>query len=179
MSEDTRSKYDIVVEKLQAGGCKKSDLVPSLCTSGSLASYFTTMRQVAKASNLPYCPVIGADGTYVLITWTKWEAQKEASAAKVKPATAKTPEERVADADKRVTRCTNLLEKAKARASENEDNEELSLRHTIAKCNLRLAELEQAAAADFLASQPEIEEEAFDEDEVGEVAIDDSDEVME
>ena len=162
---DTQPKRLIIKDAIEAGGATKESLMElAEVSSVSLATNFTYLRLMG------FYPVKGEDGTYHFVDEDAWEtlqAQRAETASKRKaPGKAKTPEEVLATAEKRVEKCQKAFDVANEK-HEQFDNEITELRLTIAGAELRLAEIALEAASSAAQSEsadPEVEE--TDEDEV-------------
>ncbi len=149
------SKQEQVIELVKAGASTREQIKEAVgCTTGSLASYLSTMSNIAKFTDAVMSPVTDPDTQLMSVaTFADAEALKAERTANRKPAAAaKTPEERLEAAEKRVLRCTNALDAAKKRAEENEGNREMELRASLAEINAELADIELARCKDLLAS---------------------------
>jgi len=168
MSENV-SKQEQVIEMVSAGKYTRDEIKEAVgCTAGSLASYLSTMSNIAKYSNVAMSPVTNEDGIMSVATHSEAEELKATRvAARPSAASKKTPAERFEAARKRVTRCENALTSAAARAEDNADSEEASLRRDLAEINLKLANLEYercSALMDEVASDDDSNIEETDED---------------
>jgi hypothetical protein len=166
------SKETIVVDLVKAGESTREEIREAAdCTSGSLASYLTGMRNAAKYTGVAICPVEVEDPedadrkVFVVKTFDEVEEIKaERSVSRPSAASKKTPAERLEAAEKRLTRCESAAEKASDRAANADGNVELDLRADKAEIEVKLAaiELDRAKAlvdsADAEAEAPEADE---------------------
>lgn len=162
MSEGTKSKETIVVEMVKAGIHTRDEIREAAdCTSGSLASYLTGMRNAAKFTGVDICPVeVNDDDGKKVFTVGNYEEIEAAKAARVgsrSTAAAKSPAERLEAAEKRVTRCENAEEAAIARYEKDGSSEELQLRAAKAEIELKLAMIELEKAQDLVDSSDVVE----------------------
>lgn len=149
------SKQDQVIELVKAGASTREQIKEAVgCTTGSLASYLSTMSNIAKYTQSAMCPVTAPEtGIMSVTTWEEAEEAKAAKAASSPSAVSKkTPAERLEAAEKRIIRCTNALDSAKKRAEDNEGNREMELRASLAEINAELADIELARCEDLVAS---------------------------
>jgi hypothetical protein len=143
------TKQDIVVKMVKEGIHTREEIKTAAdCTAGALASYLSGMRNAAKYTGEAICPVQNENGIYSVVTFAEADAAKaEKVSIRTSAGPKKTPAERLAQAETRVTRCGNLLAKAKERLDENPDNRELQLRHQLAEINSELANIEFTKAS--------------------------------
>ena len=163
-----QSKQDLVIELVKAGTHTREQIKEQVgCTTGSMASYLSTMSNIAKYTDADMCPVSDENGIMSVTTFALAQEAKAAKAANTKPkAPAKTPAERLDAATKRVARCGNALESAKTRAENDSENRELELRHNLAVINAELADIELARAQAIIDSDDAAEETPEAEDEL-------------
>jgi len=136
------SKQEQVIELVKAGKSTRDEIRETVgCTAGSLASYLSTMSNIAKYSGAELCPITDEDGKMTVTTYEKAEAARAARGGKSR-ASAKSPADRLKAAKLRITRTTNAAGSAATRLEADPDNEVLQLRVTIADANKRLAEIE-------------------------------------
>ena len=148
------SKQEQVIELVKAGASTREEIKEAVgCTTGSLASYLSTMSNIAKYTDTEMCPITKEDGTMGVTTHALAEEAKAAKAAsRPSAASKKTPAERLEAAEKRVVRCTNALDSATKRAEDNDGNREMELRSDLAKINAELADIELARCKELVAS---------------------------
>lgn len=160
------SKEAIVKDLIEIGKSTREDLKAAAeCTSGSLASYLSAFRNAAKFTGVAICPIEieiddgdGVKKVFVFKTFEEVEAIKaERSPAKSK-AVAKTPAQRLDAATKRVTRTSNILDKAAERFEADSDNRELELRYQKAQIEAELAEIELKRASTLVAAEASAED---------------------
>ncbi len=155
------SKQEQVIELVKAGESTREQIKEAVdCTIGSLASYFSTMSNIAKYSGVALCPVTNADGIMSVTTYEEAEAAKAERTASRPAASKKSPEERLDAAEKRMIRCTNAEVSAAKRAEDNPDNKELELRADQAVINLKLAEIELDRSKELCHATEAAEEDA-------------------
>jgi len=162
------SKETIVVEMVKAGQSTREEIKDAAdCTSGSLASYLSAMRNAAKFTGAVICPIEVAAGTeedadrkvFQVMTFDEVEEIKaERTANRPSAASKKTPAERLEAAKKRLIRCENAAEKAVERAENDDSNEELELRADKAQIEVKLAEFELARAEALVTEDDSAEE---------------------
>lgn len=180
----SESKQEAVVKLVEAGIHSREEIKDQIdCTTGSLASYFSGMRNAAKFTGAALCPIeeeVEIDGEIkkVMVCKTFAEVQaikEERAASRTSKSASKSPEERLEAATKRLTRCESILDKFDDRVSsaDGEISEELSLRFDKAKIEARLAEIELARCKELVATADDVEEDAEVED--GETAEGDED----
>ena len=118
MSEETRSKEQIVIDMVKEGVHTREDILKvSEATPGSFASYLTAMRNAAKYTGAEYCPVeVEVEGRKVfqVTTYENMLATKPEPKIR-KPSTPKTFAERLVATEKRVKRAMEANEKAQAK----------------------------------------------------------------
>ena len=149
-----QTKQDQVVELVKAGKHTREQIKEAVgCTTGSLASYLSTMSNIAKYTDAEMCPVTNDEGIMSVATYAVAEEAKAARAAsRPSAASKKSPAERLEAAEKRITRCTNALDAAKKRAEDAPENREIQLRLTLAEANAELADIELARSKEVVAS---------------------------
>ncbi len=148
------SKQEQVIELVKAGESTREQIKEAVgCTTGSLASYLSTMSNIAKFTDAVMSPVTDENGIMSVTTFAEAEEAK-ASRAASRPAAAskKTPAERLEAAEKRVVRCGNALTSASDRAEANEGNREMELHHQLAEINAELADIELTRCKDLVSS---------------------------
>lgn len=160
------SKEQIVVDMVKAGESTREEIKEEAeCTSGSLASYLSGMRNAAKYTGVAICPVEIVDPNdedrkiFTVMTFDEVEEIKAERVAKP-AASKKTPAERLEAAEKREARCDKAVEAADKRADADPDNEELSLRAQKADIEFKLAGIELERAQMLVDDAPELDEEA-------------------
>ena len=169
-----KSKQEQVIELVKEGKHTREQIKEQVgCTTGSLASYLSTMTNIARFGDAVLCPISDKDGVMSVTTYEEAEAAKAERASGRTAVAAKTPAERLEAANKRVTRCTNALDSAAERASKDDTNRELELRHNLAKINAELADIELARAKDLVNEDDSAAETEVDAEEVPEVEGDD------
>jgi len=149
------SKQEQVIELVKAGKSTREQIKEAVgCTTGSLASYFSTMSNIAKYTDTEMCPVTDPETGIMSVTTHALAEEAKAAKAANRPSAAskKTPAERLEAAEKRVVRCTNALDSANKRAEDNEDNREMKLRADLAGINAELADIELDRCKDLVAS---------------------------
>lgn len=159
------SKEMIVKKLIDEGKSTREDLRDAAeCTAGSLASYLSAFRNAAKFTGAAICPIeIDVDGAKVFVFKTFDEVEQlkaERTPAKAKTA-AKTPQERLDAATKRVIRTDKAMEATAGRAQADPDNRELDLRYQKASIEAQLAELDLAKVTEAM---PDEEPETTDAD---------------
>jgi len=132
------SQQDKVVEMLREQKYTREEIMDTVgCNSACLASYLTGMRNAAKFSGTPICPIEKVEGDKKIFVLGSYEEFQTARTPKVKAASAaKTPAQRYAEAVKRVEKA----EKAVERYAGAEEAEGV-LRFKIAELELELAQL--------------------------------------
>jgi len=167
----SQSKEEIVVGMVKAGIHTRQEIKDeSGCTSASLASYLSGMRNAAKFTGVSICPIEIEDDdgkkVFRVILFADYEAAKaERAANKPSAASKKTPAERLDGAEKRLIRCESAYDKAKDRAEADEDNRELELRSDKAQIELELADIELKRAQALIDSDEAEADEAPEADE--------------
>ena len=153
MAEE-KSKREIVLEALQAGGATMESLMAAAdCKYASIMSIFSTLRLMG------HYPVKDVENpetkelTYRLVDAEEWEAIKaeRAEKAKAKREPALTPEQQIERAKKTVARTEKAMKAAIERANKNEDSELLQLRAEKAQLEFRIAEIVLAELQDKFA----------------------------
>lgn len=163
------NKQEHVVNLVKAGIHSRTEIKELVgCTSAALASYFSGMRNAANFTGAEICPLEiekEIDGekkkVFTVTTFDEAERIKAERAANRTSAAAKTPAERKAAADKRVTKCEGTLDKARERHEGDPENEEIKLRFQKAEIELKLAEIELKRAAELVTG----DDAAADDDE--------------
>ena len=148
-----KSKREIILETIEAGGATMETLVAAAqCKYESVMSCFSMLRLMGKCP-IKDVPVTKIDPetneekqvlTYRIISADEWAAMKadQASNAKKRSTPARTPEERLAIAQKRVEKLTAVLTKANERANADQENSLLQLRAQVANLELQIAQIE-------------------------------------
>lgn len=158
---ENKPKRLIILEAIQEGGATRESLMEAAkCSSASLGTNFTYLRLMG------HYPVKNDDDTFSLATEEEWEAIKAERAAKAKTrktAPAKTPEEVLAMAERRIERCQKALDTAETKAEQFED-EVTDLRLTVAQANMRLAEIALEAAFKEAQKSVPVAAETYNED---------------
>jgi len=160
------SKQDVVVRLVKEGMHSRVAIKEEAgCTSGALASYFSGMRNAAKYTGEPLCPVEIEleDGSKVMVAKTIEEVEsikEERAATRTTAAAKKSPEERYEAAVSRLSRCESALDKLDDRISsaDGEVAEEVTLRFEKAKIEVRLAEIELDRCKGLVDSSEDVEE---------------------
>jgi len=165
-TEAPKTKRDIVIDTIKKGGATMDSLMKEAdCKYPSVMSIFSTLRLMGMHP-VKDVPVKDKDGnevlTYRLVDQAEADKIKaeKASKAKANQGPAKSPAERLALAEKRVERCTNLLKTAAARAKKEPDNVEFDLRGQKADIELKLAQLELKKCKALVGKQPKQEKKA-------------------
>jgi len=154
------SKQDIVVSMVKEGIHTRDEIrAAAACTTGALASYLTALRNAAKYSGEPICPVEvekEIDGKAVkvfsVVSYEEAESMRAEKATSSKTSTPKDPNARYLAAKKRVDRCEKAAKSAADRAEKGK-TEELDLRAEKARIELRLAEIEMETITKFFESE--------------------------
>lgn len=152
--KETKSKREIILETIQAGGATMDSLTKAAdCKYASVMSAFSMLRLMGHypVKDVPV-EVEGQEEpvlTYRIVDAAEMEeikaAQAEKAAAK-KTTKPKDPAARLAAANKRVERCDKADATAKARAAKAKDDRELELRSQKSGIELELAQIEQEKA---------------------------------
>ena len=139
------SKLDQMVEMIKEAKSTRDDILATLeCTTGSMASYLTSLRTGAKYSNEPLCPVEVEDGdkkVFKFFTHAEAEEMRAAKGTKAR-VSSKSPEERLEAATKRVAKCQTAVEKSAERLEANKKDQLLKLRDKKVNIELQIAEYE-------------------------------------
>lgn len=132
------AKRDIIIEAIEEGGATREALMEAAeVDSKGLASQFSYLRLMGK------CPIADDEGVYSFVTADEWEEIKEVRKANAKSnQPAKTPEERLEAAEKRVDKCKKAAANAADRFNKSDDDHELELRSNKCDIELELAEIE-------------------------------------
>ena len=111
------NKRTIIADAIREGGATKESLMEAASVdSKGLASQFSYLRLTGQ------CPIVDADGIFSLVTTAEWEEMKAARVPKAKKEDTKTPEERLAAAEARVTKCEAAAKAAADRFNKNTDD---------------------------------------------------------
>lgn len=149
MSEETRSKRQIIIDAINAGGATIESLAAEAnCKYASVMSNFSMLRLMGMhpvkdvpseedAETLTYRFVDSEEAAQIK------EAQKAKSTTSKAPA--KTPAERLDAAEKRFERCEKA-EKAAGERADKGNSELLNLRADKAVIELKIAQIELAEA---------------------------------
>jgi len=131
-------KRETVIELVEAGQSTKEQILEAIAPTDSkgLASIFTTLRLMGKY------PVAGEDGKFVFVSAEEYEAAKASRASAGPRAAAKSPEERLEAAQKRVTKSEAQHIAAQSRLDLDPKNKEFKLRLQRAKIEAEIAALE-------------------------------------
>ena len=148
MSESNLPKRLIIKNAIEAGHQTRESLMKVAdVNSAGLSSQFSYLRLMG------FFPVASEDGVFKFITRDEWDAQK--AAVKTKPAaTPKSPTEWLELASKQFEKAKATVEKTAKRFKDLE-TEEAELKHTIATAQVRLAELNVAAAEEAVLNMGE------------------------
>ncbi len=148
MSENQMSKRDIVAKEIEKGGATMESLCAAAdCKYASIMSILSTLRLMGKCA-VKDVPVKTKDGkeemTYRFVTADEWDKMKaeQAANAKTRKTSAKTPEEQLAMAEKKVAQANTAAENAAARAEKNPKDPIVVLKAQITKLQKQLADLE-------------------------------------
>jgi hypothetical protein len=148
------NKIDQILEIVAKEKLTRSELVARIGTTAkSLASYFTSLRLVAKFSpekNL--CPDVDADGKIVLVPYGDYEARQQAVAGARTAKPPKTPREAYLAAEKTLQRAQKVAEGI---VVEDKDDILGSLYKQRADINVKIAEIELAVAKEAFDAAPE------------------------
>lgn len=146
MSEETRSKRQIIIDTINEGGATMESLAAAAnCKYASVMSNFSMLRLMGL---FPVKDVeVEVDGKTVLTYRFVDAAEKaELDAAKAEKSKStskpKDPKKRYDAAVKRVTRTEKAKDKAIERAEKADDDEELNLRAEKAEIEFKLANIE-------------------------------------
>jgi hypothetical protein len=148
----SQSKEQRVFEMVKEGTHTRQEIIDEVgCTAGSFASYLAAFRNAAKLTGAAVCPVEIVDDesgnkVFTVKTWEEAEEIKAAQRASRPAAKAKTPEERLILARKRVDRTTTATVNARARFDKDPENRVLELRANRADIDAELAIIELTAA---------------------------------
>jgi len=116
------NKRTIIADAINEGGATKESLMEAAAVdSKGLASQFSYLRLTGQ------CPIVDEDGVYSLITADEWEEMKAARVPKAKKEDTKTPEEKLAAAEARVTKCESAAKAAADRFNKNTDDSKETL----------------------------------------------------
>ncbi len=166
------SKQDTVVRMVKEGVYTRQEILEEAnCTPGALASYLSAMRNAAKYTGQPICPIeITEDDGNKVFSTASFEEVEEAKAERAanRPAAGppKTPEERLAAAEKKVARCDKANSSVLLKLDKDQDNEILNLKSQVCSLQLRIADIElaEAQSAADMAENSEVAEEASEEE---------------
>lgn len=131
---DKTNKRTIIADAINEGGATKEDLMSiANVDSKGLASQFSYLRLTGQ------CPVVDENGIYSLISASEWEELKAQRVPKAKKEDTRSPEEKLAAAQKRVEKCEVAVKAASDRLARNTDED--SENKLAAYSDLRKAEL--------------------------------------
>lgn len=153
MSDNTElSKRDIVVQEIEKGGATMDSLCKAAdCKYASIMSIFSTLRLMGKCA-VKDVPGKDKDGnaimTYRFVDVNEWEKikAKRSAEASTRTSSARTPEQVLAAAEKKLERCKKAAALAKERNEKAPKDEMLQLKKQKTDIELKLAQMELAEA---------------------------------
>ncbi len=170
------SKQEMVVRLVKDGLYTRKEILYKVdCTSGALASYLNAMRNAAKFTGAPLCPVevVNEEGEKVFVAKTFEEAEAlKADRPSAKRASKKTPWQQYVEAEKRAAKSQAAYERAKDRLGSIENPTQAhNIRLEIARLTAELHIFEfqemERPEPDEIAVDEDVDEDA-DEDVVAE-----------